>query len=303
MKILNFGSLNIDHVYKVPHFVMKGETLSSEDLRQYPGGKGLNQSIALAKAGMPVWHAGVIGKDGTFLLQTLESAGVKTEFLRIDEDTPTGHAIIQNDVLGDNCILLYGGTNQKITTEYVDSVLENFDSGDYLLLQNEINHLDYIITCAKKRRMKIILNPSPMNDKILNLPLQCVDLFFVNEVEAEQLIKSQVPDISVLDHKAIAAALQELFPETDFVLTLGSEGSMYLHNNTQTCQPAFKIHTIDTTAAGDTFTGFFLAGILNKRNISDSLKLASKASSITCSRQGASVSIPTWQDVMDSLEN
>ena len=116
MKILNFGSLNIDHVYKVPHFVKKGETLSSEDLKQYPGGKGLNQSIALAKAGMSVWHAGVIGADGQFLSDILTAAGVHTELLHTDTKTPTGHAIIQNDVQGDNCILLYGGTNQQITT-------------------------------------------------------------------------------------------------------------------------------------------------------------------------------------------
>ena len=138
MKILNFGSLNIDHVYKVPHFVKKGETLSSEDLKQYPGGKGLNQSIALAKAGMSVWHAGVIGADGQFLSDILTAAGVHTELLHTDTKTPTGHAIIQNDVQGDNCILLYGGTNQQITTIYADEVLSHFGSGEMCIRDSSV---------------------------------------------------------------------------------------------------------------------------------------------------------------------
>ena len=260
MKILNFGSLNIDHVYKVPHFVKKGETLSSEDLKQYPGGKGLNQSIALAKAGMSVWHAGVIGADGQFLSDILTAAGVHTELLHTDTKMPTGHAIIQNDVQGDNCILLYGGTNQQITTTYADEVLSHFGSGDYLVLQNEINQLSYIIINAKARGMKIILNPSPMDAKIFELPLHLIDLFFVNEIEAAGLIKSKLPDAEIY-------------------------------------QPAFKIKAVDTTAAGDTFTGFFLSGLLHGKNIPASLELASKASAITCSRAGAAVSIPTMEEV------
>ena len=297
MKILNFGSLNIDHVYKVPHFVKKGETLSSEDLKQYPGGKGLNQSIALAKAGMSVWHAGVIGADGQLLSDILTAAGVHTELLHTDTKTPTGHAIIQNDVQGDNCILLYGGTNQQITTIYADEVLSHFGSGDYLVLQNEINQLSYIIINAKARGMKIILNPSPMDAKIFELPLHLIDLFFVNEIEAAGLIKSKLSDADISDNEKLASRLQELFPENDFVLTLGEEGSMYLSSDTQIYQPAFKIKAVDTTAAGDTFTGFFLSGLLHGKNIPASLELASKASAITCSRAGAAVSIPTMEEV------
>ena len=198
---------------------------------------------------------------------------------------------------GDNCILLYGGTNQQITTIYADEVLSHFGSGDYLVLQNEINQLSYIIINAKARGMKIILNPSPMDAKIFELPLHLIDLFFVNEIEAAGLIKSKLSDADISDNEKLASRLQELFPENDFVLTLGEEGSMYLSSDTQIYQPAFKIKAVDTTAAGDTFTGFFLSGLLHGKNIPASLELASKASAITCSRAGAAVSIPTMEEV------
>ena len=163
MKVLSFGSLNIDYVYKVDHFVQKGETLSSKSLNVFSGGKGLNQSIALAKAGVETYHAGAIGEDGKFLLEILEEAGVDTSCVKILSDERTGNAIIQNDEDGDNCILLYGGANQAITKAQVDAVLSRFDAGDYLVLQNEINELPYMMTKAHEKGMKIVLNPSPMN--------------------------------------------------------------------------------------------------------------------------------------------
>lgn len=135
MKILCFGSLNIDYTYKVEHFVQKGETISSQSLQVFSGGKGLNQSIALAKAGAEVYHAGAVGTDGGFLLRQLEEAGVNTEHVVVLDKIRTGNAIIQNDKVGDNCIILYGGANQAITREQVERVLKSFNEGDYLLLQ------------------------------------------------------------------------------------------------------------------------------------------------------------------------
>lgn len=188
MKVLCFGSLNIDYTYKVDHFVQKGETLSSECLQVFSGGKGLNQSIALAKAGVETWHAGSIGVDGRFLLEHMEKAGVNTECVSILEDIRSGNAIIQNDKEGDNCIILYGGANQAITRAQADAVLSRCQEGDFIVLQNEINELDYIIEKAYKNRLKIVLNPSPMDEKIRKLPLEYVDYFVLNEIEAEQLL-------------------------------------------------------------------------------------------------------------------
>ena len=163
MKVLCFGSLNIDYTYKVDHFVGKGETLSSESLQVFSGGKGLNQSIALAKAGARVYHAGAVGEDGRFLLEELEKAGVDVSCVAVRADVRTGNAIIQNDREGDNCILLYGGANQAVKKEQVDEVLTHFDVGDFLVLQNEISELPYIMEQAHEKGMKIILNPSPMD--------------------------------------------------------------------------------------------------------------------------------------------
>ena len=294
MKVLCFGSLNIDYTYKVDHFVKKGETLSSESLKVFSGGKGLNQSIALAKAGADIWHAGAIGSDGIFLVKELEKAGVNTEYITVLENVRTGNAIIQNDKEGDNCIILYGGANQAITKEQVNSVLEHFHSGDFLVLQNEINELPYIMEQAHKKDMKIVLNPSPMNDRIFELPLAYVNYFVLNEIEAGQLLNMEIKE--GFDGKELSKKLLERFPEAAIVLTLGSDGSVYLDKQNRVCQSAFRVKTVDTTAAGDTFTGFFIGGILKKLSVGDAMEMASKAAAIAVSRAGAAPSIPLWKE-------
>ena len=143
MRVLNYGSLNVDYTYSVPHIIVGGETMASFELHEYCGGKGLNQSIALAKAGLDVWHAGIVGNDGQMLLDACADAGVHADFIK-KMDVRGGHTVIQVDANGQNSIILYGGTNMMQTPEYVDEVLAHFEEGDYLVLQNEINLLDYI---------------------------------------------------------------------------------------------------------------------------------------------------------------
>ena len=295
MKILSFGSLNIDYVYKVSHFVKKGETLSAEELNVYTGGKGLNQSIALSRAGMETYHAGAIGMDGLFLLDQLKEAGVNTDLVKILEDVRTGNAIIQNDEEGDNCIILFGGANQAISKEQVDEVFEHFKNEDYLLIQNEINELPYIVKKAKEIGMKIILNPSPMNEKIKELPLDQINYFLLNEIEAMQILDMEEP--KEIDGKYISGLLHQKFPEATIVLTLGSEGSVCISGDEYVEQSIYKVKTVDTTAAGDTYTGYFIAGILNGKTIKEAMDTASKASAIAVSRQGAAPSIPCLEEV------
>lgn len=295
MKILSFGSLNIDYVYSVPHFVKKGETLSAKELNVYTGGKGLNQSIALARAGVETYQAGAIGTDGMFLLEQLKEAGVNTDLVKILDDVRTGNAIIQNDDEGDNCIVLFGGANQAITKEQVDEVFEDFTNEDYLLIQNEINELPYIAEKAKEEGMKIILNPSPMNEKILKLPLDQIDYFILNEIEAMQILEMDKPE--EIDGKYIASLLHERFKDATIVLTLGSEGSVCISDDEYVEQSIYKVKAIDTTAAGDTYTGYFIAGILNGKTIKESMDIASKASAIAVTRQGAAPSIPVLEEV------
>ena len=296
MKVLCFGSLNIDYTYKVPHFVKKGETLASERLQVFGGGKGLNQSVALAKAGTEVYHAGSIGQDGMFLLDMLKDAGANTDFVKILDTVRTGNAIIQNDKSGDNCIILYGGANQAITREQVDEVMSHFESGDYLVLQNEINELGYIVEKAHEKGMIIVLNPSPMNEKILALPLD-VNYFILNEVEAAQILGKE--DKGEESWEQIADDLLKKFPQATIVLTMGSEGSVFKNQKETVCQSIYKVQAVDTTAAGDTFSGYFIGGILGGLSAKEAMDQASKASAIAVTRKGAAPSIPVLTEVQN----
>ncbi len=291
MKVLNYGSLNIDYVYEVDHFTRAGETQSSTSLEIYSGGKGLNQSIALAKSGVKVWHAGVVGaKDSDMLLNQLEETGINTDLIRKKEGQ-SGHAIIQKIQNGQNCILIHGGSNQNITKADVDETLLQFEEGDYILLQNEINQIAYIMESAHEKGMKIIFNPSPLNEKIKTYPLQYVDYFMLNEVEAQDLCGSSGTD------KELSEKLTKIFPDAKIVLTLGEKGSIYKDKEQQIFQPIVHVVAVDTTAAGDTFTGFFIGSIISGKKEEEAMKIAAKASAISVTRSGAGVSIPSMEEV------
>ena len=290
MKVLNFGSLNLDYVYSVDHMVTPGETLASYGMNIFCGGKGLNQSIALAKAGVEVYHAGMIGDEGDVLLKTCREGGVKADYIRKIEGK-SGHTIIQVDKDGQNCILLYGGANQSITKEYVDEVLGHFEKGDILLLQNEVNMLDYIIDSAYDRGMMIILNPSPYNSALDACDFHKISMFLLNEIEGAQVTGEKETD-------KILEKLKEIYPEAKVVLTLGGDGSVYQYKEEKYRQGIFKVKAVDTTAAGDTFTGYFISSIIEGLPVPEGLQLAAKASAIAVSREGATASIPLKDEVL-----
>ena len=288
MKMLVFGSMNIDHVYRMPHLVRAGETLSSSVYQRNPGGKGLNQAIALARAGMDVHFAGAIGRDGLFLRDYLATFGVDTSLVRVLEE-PTGHAIIQLDEAGQNAIVLYGGANQQMTEESIRDTLAGFGAGDCILLQNEINLLEEIIRQAKAKGMQVILNPSPMSDALPPL-LPLVDWLILNEVEGEDVTDCREPD-------AMLDALLNRCPDCRVVLTLGVQGAMYADRTRRCFQPAFPVQAVDTTAAGDTFTGFFFRWVLGGGTVEEALRVAARASAIAVTRPGAGGSIPAMAEV------
>lgn len=292
MKVLNFGSLNIDYVYQVESILIPGETQASRDRRIFCGGKGLNQSIALAKAGIPVYHAGMIGDGGEILLETCRENGVNTDFVRRISG-PCGHTVIQVDKDGQNCILLFGGANRSITREFADEVLSHFDRGDIILLQNEINELNYIIDRAYEKGMMIILNPSPYDDNLKSCDMSKVSLFLVNEIEGYQITGEKEPD-------KILSAVKEKYPSAKIVLTLGGDGSVYQDETGIYHQGIFKVKAVDTTAAGDTFTGYFISSIIDDMTVPEGLEMAAKASAIAVSRPGATASIPLRQEVLNS---
>ena len=284
MKVLNMGSLNYDYVYGVDHIVVEGETLASTGMETFCGGKGLNQSIALAKAGVPVYHAGLVGEDGDDLLKVCGQYGVNTQFIR-KIPGKSGHTIIQVDSQAQNCILLYGGSNRQFTRAYIDEVLDHFEKGDLLLLQNEINEMPYIVERAYEKEMVIVLNPSPYDERLSQVDMNKISIFLMNEIEGAQIAGTGHP-------QEVLHVMRTRYPNARVVLTLGKEGAVYQDSKTVYQQEVYKVHAVDTTAAGDTFTGYFIAGLLQGMPVDEIMKRSARASAIAVSRKGAVDSIP-----------
>ena len=181
-----------------------------------------------------------------------------------------------------------------MTREFVDQVLEHFEAGDMILLQNEINCLDYIIDRAYEKGMTIILNPSPYDGALDACDLSKVSIFLLNEVEGKQVSGYGEPD-------RILETMLEKFPESRIVLTLGENGVVYADRDRRLRQGIFRVQAVDTTAAGDTFTGFFLASLLQNRSPEECLKIATIASSKTVQKKGAAQSIPSMEEVLKEL--
>ena len=293
MKILNFGSLNLDYVYSVDHFVAEGETLASTRLAIFSGGKGLNQSVALARAGADTYHAGCIGHEGDMLTAMLQTAGVDTAFVKTVE-IPTGHAIIQVDPNGRNCILLFGGANLCTDPAYVDEVLASFAAGDYLVLQNEISSIDYLISAAKAKGMIVVLNPSPFSPALIEAGLGKVDYLLLNETEGKQLTGHDAP-------ADILNAIRATYPGLKVVLTLGKDGCVYDDGTQRLSHGIYPVKAVDTTAAGDTFTAAMTLEHLRSGNIKEAIKFGAAAAAISVSRKGASASVPSLDEVREFI--
>ena len=294
MQVVNFGSLNIDHVYAVEHFCRAGETILTERYTQSVGGKGLNQSIAVARSGQPLFHAGALGAGGEQLEKTLTACGVDLRYLQ-HVATPQGHAIIQVQPDGQNCIFLYGGSNRSIGPDEIDAVLSHFTAGDYLLLQNEISSLPYLLRAAAARGLRIVLNASPISEWLLEADLSCLDWLVVNEVECAALAHCDDPDASY-------AALRARYPGIGILLTLGESGSVSWKDGEEIRQQAYPVHAVDTTGAGDTFMGYFVGCLAQGMDRKDAMQYAAMASSIAVTRPGAAASIPEMPEVRAAVQ-
>lgn len=290
MRILNLGSVNIDHVYQVDHFVRPGETLGSLGYHIYAGGKGFNQSIALGRAGADVRHAGKIGRDGEWLRQPLHASGVGTDQLQVCEH-PTGHAIIQVAPSGENSIILHGGANQTVEESDIVQALAACSPEDILLLQNEISCVPEAMAEAHRKGLYVVFNPAPMSPDVLDYPLECVNLFILNETEAEGMTGS-----SQLDE--IRRIMCERYPRSATVLTLGRKGAIFFDQHTMHQESAMEVQAVDTTAAGDTFIGFFLAEWMRSHDAAAAMARGCRAAALCVQRAGASDSIPTKEESM-----
>lgn len=295
MRILNFGSLNLDYVYAVDHFVRPGETIASRSRSIMFGGKGLNQSVALARAGVQVVHAGCVGAGGESLRDVLSENGVDISGLRAVPEIQ-GHTVIQVSPEGENAILLCGGSNLCVTEEQIRETLEPFSAGDWLLLQNEISLIPDIVEQAYAKGMRIVLNPSPFNEKLAPVRLEHLAWLLVNEVEAEQIAGSRDPD-------RVWEIIHGRFPDLSLLVTLGKEGSAAFaqtKSGTETARrKAVPVKVVDTTAAGDTYTGYFLAGLMNGLPLDRCMERATKAASLSVGRHGAADSIPLAREIPD----
>ncbi|GAB3027144.1 ribokinase [Bowmanella dokdonensis] len=294
MKIYNLGSINWDHCYRLTHFVRPGETLTSSAYQRNLGGKGANQSAAAARAGATVRHIGAIGLGDSSILSLMKEIGIDTGGINELAVDATGHAIIQINQDGENAIILHPGTNRALSADWIDRQLATAVSGDWLLMQNETNLIRETAALARKRGLKVAFNPAPMDKDLTLALLEKLDLLIVNEVELQDLTGTDELETALVQ-------IRQQAPELAVLVTLGAKGACYQDPQQREQVSACPVQAVDTTAAGDTFIGFFLASRVQGAAISDSLKLAGAAAALCVSRPGAIPAIPTRQEAEQFL--
>lgn len=305
-RIINLGSVNIDFVYAVPHFLCEGETLAATGRTINAGGKGLNQSIAMSRAGLPVLHAGTVGADGLMLVDMLNREDVKTDLIRVLAEKDSGHTIIQVTPEGKNAILYFPGTNAMITDDFVSEVVDAAGEGDLLVLQNEVAKTREAMTLAQKAGVRVLYNPSPFDPSIPEELVNGVYALIVNEVEGAAFLGKRADQMT---DDEIFEGLAAKFPDPVIILTLGERGSRArIPGTSPIVVPARPVKAVDTTGAGDTFSGFVCRALFpvysSKAEFHDALTLAinraTLASSIAVTREGAARSIPTLNEVLQA---
>ena len=282
MTIYNLGSINIDHIYLMPHLVMPGETLAASDYQAALGGKGANQSIAIARAGSNVIHGGMINIADEDWLDSMAEAGVDIHHIIRSDDMPTGHAIVAVDEgKGENQIILSPSANAAIPNDLIGDLLKEAQPSDWALAQNETNQTTYFLKQAKAKGLKICYSAAPFVAEVTAELLPIVDLLVVNEIEAKELSDHLGEDINV-EH---------------LIITKGADGADYFHQGSHHHIPAVPANAVDTTGAGDTYLGYVLAGLDQGMAILDAMKLAAKAAAFQVERHGASDAIPNRNDL------
>ena len=287
--IINFGSINIDHVYRVPHMPAPGETLLATDNNKFLGGKGVNQSIAVAKAGGEVLHVGAVGSDGEWALEQIQTHAVNTKNIA-KLDCATGHAIIYVDEAGENQIVIASGANVRLSEAMIDAALDGANpEHDWILLQNETNLAEYIVARAHKQGFKIAYAAAPFVAETTLSLLDKITLLAVNEGEAAALAKA-------------LGVNADSIPVPELLVTLGAKGAKFKSEALNIRQNAYAVEAVDTTGAGDTFLGSFLAHYTNDRNAKAALSYASAASALQIMQEGAATAIPENNVVIKFME-
>jgi len=285
--IWNLGSINADNFYYLPHLPAGGETLAAHKFQQGLGGKGANMSVAAARAAARIAHIGAVGSDGKWAIDRLLEYGVDTRHI-VQVSEPTGHANINVDAVGENNIVLYPGANHLISDAVIGAALTEASPRDYLLMQNETNGQLYAARTAKTLGMLLAYAAAPFSADAVMRIIDQIDLLVMNAVEAAQL------------EEATSQALVEL-PVQDIVITLGSDGCKWVSKREETTYsfPAYTVDVVDTTGAGDTFTGYLLAGLDRGLAMREALDLAMQAGALMVSREGTADVIPDLKEIQD----
>ncbi|MEM8579181.1 MAG: ribokinase [Pseudomonadota bacterium] len=286
MTIWNLGSINIDRVYRVAHLPGPGETLAASDHTEGLGGKGANMSVAAARAAAHVVHIGAVGGDGRWAAERLLEYGVDTRCIA-EVSGPTGHAIIAVDAEGENNILLYPGANAAITGDMIGQALAQASPGDWLLMQNETAGQSFAAEVAHKLGLNVAYAAAPFEAEAVQAVLPMLDLLVMNAVEAEQL-------------EAATGKAPGALGVARVVVTQGAAGATLFEGGEVHLFEAVPAEPVDTTGAGDTFTGYLIAGLSRGEDIAQAMTRANLAASIMVTRVGTADVIPDLKDIEDA---
>lgn len=283
MTVFCVGSINADHFYDVPHIPAPGETLAGANFRIGLGGKGANQSVAAAKAGSAVVHIGAVGADGAWAVERLTALGVGTEFIATVAE-PTAHAIINVAADGENAIVIYPGANMCQSEPAIASALGAAKPGDHLILQNEASLQVEAARLAQEAGLSVIYSAAPFATDAVDAMLSHADVIAVNEGEAAQLTRALDTSLEVL-------------PVEGVLVTKGADGAEFVTSTGRISVPAHPVQPVDTTGAGDTFLGYFAAGLDQGMELRAAMELASAAAALKVTQPGTADAIPSRDEV------
>ncbi|WP_299413831.1 ribokinase [uncultured Sulfitobacter sp.] len=283
--IWNLGSINIDNFYEVPHLPAAGETLAATSYGFGLGGKGANMSVAAARAAARISHIGAVGADGRWTRDRLLEYGVDTPHIAQIE-MPTGHANIVVERGGENSIVLFQGANVHLTEAIIGGALTEASPGDFLLMQNETNGQEYAAATAQSLGLRVAYAAAPFEASAIERLLGRIDLLVLNEVEASQLEAATGKTVGALG-------------VADVIVTLGAQGCKWVSNIGEKHFDAYPADAVDTTGAGDTFTGYLVAGLDRGMDMVTAIDLALKAGSLMVMRRGTADVIPDLKEIQD----
>ncbi|WP_217517593.1 ribokinase [Vibrio metschnikovii] len=300
-QLVVLGSVNADHVLQVPTFPRPGETLHGRNYQVIPGGKGANQAVAAARLKADIGFIACVGDDafGIESCERFKLDGMDIRGVKVQADCPTGIAMIQVSDHGENSICLSAEANDRLTAEAIEDDLPRIRAASYLLMQLE-TPIDGIIKAAqvaKQAKTNVVLNPAPARELPSSL-LSCVDVITPNETEAQVLTGITVTDDASAQQAATVLHQQGI---EIVIITLGAKGVWLSENGRGQLIPGFRVSATDTTAAGDTFNGAFVTGLLENMPLESAIKFAHAAAAISVTRFGAQTSIPTRQEVDEFL--